>query len=193
MSAYRPKRRGPRSQAGAVLFLWILVAATAAGQTPEDSQHTLGHPGYLVISGAATADSASGFHWQTGPGPDELSLVWDEGMLTIPGDLQPESFGPDDLAVPCGPELAGAGNAGRLVFRPGRYPVTEPVLLTDGTVTLYVAGGELEIVGQRVRYRPTGKKMEDIRASYILLAGLVLLTVVLLRRARRGLSGERDR
>ena len=105
-------------------------------------------------------------------------------MLTVPSDLQPETFGPDDLAVPCGAGLTGTGNAGRLVFQPGRYPVTEPLLLTDGTVTLYVAGGELEIVGERVRYRATetaDRERKDPRASFMLLAGLVLLTVVYVR------------
>ena len=193
MSARRSKIHAPLSVPGAALFLLVLVVAPVAGQEPDEADLTLGHPGYLVITGAATADSASGFHWQSGPSLDQRSLVWDEGMLTVPDDLQPESFGPDDLAVPCGAGLTGSGNAGRLVFRPGLYPVTEPLILTDGVVTLYVAGGELEIVGQRVRYRASRVKMKDIRASYILLAGLVLLTVVLLRRARRGLSGRTGR
>jgi hypothetical protein len=177
------------------LLLAAVVCCCAwpgVGRAAADPHH-LGHPGYLVLVGAAMADSTTEFLWQEGPGPDQRSLVWPAGALTVPVDLTAESFGPTDLAVPCGAQLAGASHGGRLVFEPGIYEVVSPLLLTDGTVTLYAAAGELEILGERILYRPPMKQGRDPRASFILLAGLVLLTLVLLRRARRGLGGGRGR
>lgn len=167
----------------------VVLAGPGAGQ---ENRHALGHPGFIVVKGAA-GDTTGTFAWQTGPGAQQRSLVWEDGVLTIPVELVPETFGPDGLAVACGAELAGGGHGGRLVFDGGRYRVHEPLLLTDGTVTLYATAGELEILGERVTYRAPSRSVTDPRSSYLLLAGLVLLTLVLLRRARMGFreSGQR--
>jgi hypothetical protein len=166
----------------------LLLAACLAASAPaggQEARHALGHPGYIVMAGAVE-DTTGTFVWQSGPGATQRSLVWEDGVLTIPADLVPETFGPADLAIPCGPELAGGGHGGKLVFSGGNYRIHEPLLLTDGTVTLYATAGTLEILGERVRYVAPRRSLKDPRASYILLAGLVLLTLVLLRRARIG-------
>jgi len=182
------------SATGCPLAALVLVCAVSLVSLPATGQddslpvdrYSLGHPGYIIMT-AAVGDTTGTFVWQAGPGPTQRSLVWAEGVLTVPVTLAPETFGPADLAVPCSAELAGGGHGGRLVFSGGKYRIDEPLLLTDGSVTLYATAGELEILGERVRYRAPRKAIKDTRSSYLLLAGLVLLTIVLLRRARLGL------
>lgn len=181
-TALRPLSSGCRPAALVLASALLLVALPGRGQ---DSRHALGHPGYIVMTGAAH-DTTGTFFWQGGPGPDQRSLVWAQGVLTVPVELVPETFGPADLAVPCGAELAGGGHGGRLVFTGGTYRIDEPLLLTDGSVTLYATAGKLEILGERVRYSAPKVSVKNPLASYVLLAGLLLLTLVLLRRARLG-------
>ncbi len=172
---------GVRPHAALIGALAMCAAAAAAA---DSSRHVLGEAGFLVIVGAA--DSSDVYEWQDGPGEDQRSLVWDEGVLTVPVDLVCETNGPGDLSVPCRATLAGNGRGGRLVFAEGTFPVDEPLRLTDGVVDFYAANGELEIRAGRIRYRRAIPRQKDPRASFIMLAGMVLLTVVLLRRARRG-------
>lgn len=180
--ALHPRSSGSGPAALVVACVLLLIALPGLGQ---DDRHALGHPGYIVMTGAAH-DTTGTFFWQSGPGPDQRSLVWAQGVLTVPVGLVPETFGPADLAVACGADLAGGGHGGRLVFTGGRYRIKEPLLLTDGSVTLYATAGKLEILGERVRYTAPKASLKDSRASFLLLAGLVLLTLVLLRRARLG-------
>ena len=184
-----------------LLLLMIFgLAATVDGlgqetATPEMAQRLgdqLGHPGYLII--AAARDSAAGFQWLDGPGPDQISLTWLDGMLTLPDSLVLEPFAEHDLAVPVSSALAGAGAGGKLQWQDGTFTISEPILLTDGTVQLLASAGELEIVASRIRYRaPEVVPPEpgtDLRASLMMLAGVALLIAVLLRRARRQLKKD---
>ena len=171
---------------GTVLFVVLCVLSGSADVRAQDSadRYELGYPGYLIISSAR--DSTSGFTWQSGPAPDGRSLIWETGMLSVPDTLPVEPFAAADLAVPVGPHLAGGGSQGRLLFRDGDYEIDEPVLLTDGVVSFQTSAGSLEIRGQRIRYRPpTATDAVDPRANYLMLAGVLLLVVILLRRARR--------
>lgn len=176
------------------LTITVIVAASCSAALfaqeagPGVDRHELGTAGFLVIADAN--DTTDVFVWQDGPGEGRRSLVWDEGVLTVPDDMVFESYGPYDLGVPCGANLTGHGKGGRLVFASGTYPIDEPVRLTDGVVDFYAAAGELEIRNGRVRYSRDEARQKDPRASFIMLAGLVLLTVILLRRARRGPSGD---
>jgi len=192
---HREFRQRRRSRFLPALLAILLAGSTTAPARSSEPGRTLGHPGYIVIVGAAAAsDTGEPFRWQDGPGTGQRSLVWSDGMLSVPAEFRLETFGPEDLAVPCGPDLAGGGHGGNLVFSEGTYEVTAPLLLSDGTVTLHAAAGELEILGQRVLYRaPPRVRVKDPRASYLLLAGLVLLTLVLLRRARQGFSSRSAR
>jgi len=172
------------SRGAAVAAVWALVTAAGAFPAPAAAGTTLGNPGYLVVADAA--DSAAGYHWVEGPGPADRSLVWPDGVLTVPATLGLESFGPRDLAVAVGPDLSGTSGDGELQFADGRYRISAPLLLSDGVISLFAARGELEIVGERVRYLPPhSRRGADPRAGYLFLAGMVVLVFVLLRLARR--------
>lgn len=157
------------------------VAAVSVASAANDGEVTLGRPGHVIIS--AGLDSTRGFQWQRGPGPGQRSLTWAQGVLTLPDDQEVESLLEVDLVVPCGDRLSGLGQTGRLVFRDGIYEVSEPVLLSDGVLQLYITAGELEVRGPRVRYTAPREQTKDPRAGYVFLAGMILLVVVLLRRA----------
>jgi hypothetical protein len=172
----------------------ILVASLAFGAGPwaaaqqsdgfgEEGPILLGNPGYVVIS--AGLDSTRGFEWHRGPGPGQRSLTWGQGVLTLADSQEVEAWLDVDLAVPCSGQLSGLGHTGRLVFQDGIFEISEPVLLSDGALQLYVTAGELEVRGQRIRYTGPAESTDrdtDPRAGYIFLAGMVLLVVVLMRR-----------
>ena len=168
------------------LAVWLCIAVTPA--VADEAPRSLGQPGYLVIE--AARDTAAGFRWEAGPGPGHRSLVWDQGRLTLPDTVEAEDFGRDDLGVPCTSRLEGSGASGEILFRDGIYPVSETVVLSDGSLELRVSAGELEFRGARIRYRRPVAGPGQYRSGLILLAGMTLLVVVLLRRARLK-SGER--
>ncbi len=171
---------------GAAFAVCLVLAGTPA--VADDTARTLGRPGYLVIE--AARDSAAGFRWEAGPGPGHRSLVWDQGRLTLPDTVQFEDFARRDIGVPCTARLEGVGASGQLVLRDGIYPVSEPVVLSDGRLELRVSSGELEFRGARIRYRRVMDEAGQFRSGLLLLAGMTLLVVVLLRRARLK-TGER--
>ena len=88
-----------------------------------------------------------------------------------------------DLAIPCFEALSGLGQTGRLLFKDGIYQISEPVVLSDGRLQLYLTAGELEVKGTRVRYSAPAGKSRDPRSGYVFLAGMIVLVLVLLRRA----------
>ena len=162
------------------LILGLLTGfqpASAAGTASV----TLENPGHVII--AAGLDSTRGFHWRLGPAPGQRSLTWQDGVLTLPDSLDVESLRGMDLVVPCTGSLSGLGHTGQLVFQDGIYKVSEPVVLSDGIMQLYLAAGELEFQGLRVRYTAPTAKGKDPRAGYLFLGGMVLLILILLRRA----------
>ncbi|MCK9997273.1 MAG: hypothetical protein KAH56_13440 [Candidatus Krumholzibacteria bacterium] len=171
---------------GAAFAVCLGVAET--GAVAGDDARTLGRPGYLVIETAR--DSAAGFRWEAGPGPGHRSLVWDQGRLTLPDTVEFEDFARHDIGVPCTARLEGTGASGQLVLRDGIYPVSEPVVLSDGRLELSVSSGELEFRGAGIRYRRSMDEAGKFRSGLLLLAGMTLLVVVLLRRARLK-TGER--
>ena len=164
------------------IALAVCFCMAAIPVSAEEAPRTLGQPGYLVIE--AARDSAAGFRWEAGPGPGHRSLVWDQGRLTLPDSVEAGDFGRDDLGVPFTARLVGTGASGELVFRDGIYPVSEPVVLSDGSFELRVSAGELEFRGASIRYRRPAAEAGQYRSGLILLAGMTLLVVVLLRRAR---------
>lgn len=186
----------PRFLIPAICFLLVIQPSWAGSQvnvappgTRADGE-VLGHPGYLII--AAARDSSAGFNWLEGPGPGQISLTWLDGMLTLPDSMVLEPFGQFDLAVPVTAQLSGAGASGKLDWRDGIYEISEPVMLNDGVIGLLVSEGELEILGTRIRYRAPERddpqKKVDPRASFFMLAGIMLLIGVLMRRARRTIN-----
>ncbi len=169
--------------------LWPIVLVVAAGSAlgVRAAGTVQGRPGLLVLAGAA--DSTAAYRWQVGPAAGQRSLVWEQGLLTLPDSLVLDTFGPRDLAVPTGATLTGTSGGGDLLFADGSYALSAPLLLTDGCISFYAAAGELEIVGERLRYLPPQAVVKgdgaDPRAGMIMLAGMVLLVVVLLRLARK--------
>jgi len=152
------------------------------------SGSTLGQAGYLIIEGVR--DSTSAFAWHSGPKPAYHSLVWPEGTLSLPDSVSLEDFGPSDVGTACLAQLSGVGNSGRLVFEDGIYSISEPLLLADGVLELHVSGGELEVRGTQIRYRRPHIEETSQKANLIFLSGLVLLIVVLMRRARKKLRAS---
>lgn len=181
--------RGARPGAGwclawvMVLPMWLGLGGVpaAAEEKPAPARH-LGRPGYLVIE--AARDSTASFRWEAGPRPGFRSLVWDQGRLTLPDSLEPEDLALQDVGVPCTARLAGSGASGQLVLRDGIYPVSEPVILSDGRLELQISAGELEFRGARIRYRRAAAESRTFKAGLLMLAGMTLLVAVLLRRAR---------
>lgn len=173
-----PRRRIQRM----LLTLWLggLVCLAAAPAGAQEQDVSLGHPGLLVLT--AALDSTRGYEWQLGPGAGQRSLTWAQGSLTLPDTLELESMRDIDLLVPCTADLAGQGASGRLIFRDGIYPVSEPLHLTDGVVDLYVTEGELEVRGQRIRYTAPRTDEPHPQAGFLFLLGMVILVIVLLRR-----------
>ena len=163
----------------------VLAGVGPGGPGACDADESLGHPGYVILAGAA--DSAAGYRWRDGPGPDQRSLVWTHGVLTVPRDFACERFGAHDLAVPVSAQLGGAGGGGGLVFADGRYVLEQPLHLGDGRVSMYFAAGELEILAERIRYVPptSAADRREPRAGLLFLAGMILLVAVMLRLARR--------
>lgn len=167
-----------------VALLWLssgLVSADVARSVTERTH--LGRQGYVVIEKGR--DASAGFRWQDGPAPGRHSLVWPEGTLSLPDSLDLEDFGQRDAGLACGEELSGVGTSGHLVFRDGSYQISEPVVLADGKFELHLSAGELIVRGDQIRYRRPQEQDRKTQANYVFLAGLVLLIIVLMRRARR--------
>lgn len=167
-----------------LLLLILLLGGNWGFAGPAAAQsggQTLGQAGYIVIENGR---DAAGFRWQEGPGPGRHSLVWPEGTLSLPDSLELDEFGPHDAGIVCRAELSGVGGSGQLVFQDGVYQVSEPLLLADGVLELHVSAGELIVRGSQIRYRRPHSEDRKTRANFIFLAGMMVLIIVLLRRAR---------
>ncbi len=162
----------------------IGLPGNVLGQSSEFSQFALHQPGVLIIT--AARDTTAGFEWRPGPGSGRISLVWQGGVLSVPGTLAMEAYPDLDLGVPLLAGFSGNLEEGPLVFDDGVYPILENLVMSDGVVQLVVSVGELEIHGPRFRYTSSGKKtLDEPKANFLLIAGLLLLIGVLLRRARQ--------
>lgn len=178
----------PRAHFPITLAAILLSLATG---TQAQERFGLEDDGLLILT--AAQDSTSGFRWENGPGPSQLSLIWPEGRLTIPADLAMESDPSGDLGVPLQAGFTGTGPGGGVDLRDGRRIIRESLAFTDGRVHWVVSGGRLDIAGPNLRYRraqepatgePEGALGRDQQADFLLIAGLLLLIAVLLRRAR---------
>jgi hypothetical protein len=163
----------------------ILMSMLAVVPKSVVANNSLGRDGYLIIEGVR--DSLSEFSRQDGPKVGFSALVWPEGTLSLPDSIAFDDFGLSDVGTPCLAALSGVGNSGRLVFEDGIYPISEPVLLADGILELHLSGGELEIRGTQLRYRRPQVEDKSQKSNLIFLSGLVLLIIVLMRRARKKL------
>lgn len=172
---------------GAIVATTIALGAVALAMTApapvraaaaEPAVHP-GRPGLLVIEAAA---DSSRFRWAPMGEDGSRALVWDGGSLFLPPGVECGSLGPTSLTLRYGVGLAGVADGRRLLFEPGRYPVDSPLLLTDGRFHLNVHRGEIVIAAGRIRYVDSAGA--DPRAQYLLLAGVALLTFIMLARTR---------
>jgi len=170
-----------------VVAAWLvgICAAGPAGAEPDAPDTTsgaLGTEGYIIIEGAR--EPGGGFIWEEDTRPGHRVLTWEGGRLVVPDSVEVGNFSRGDLGIPCGRNLAGAGGSGQLVFRDGIFTISEPVVLGDGTLELNLVAGELEIRGAVIRYRRPAGREGFTKPGMLMLAGMALLVVVLMRRAR---------
>ncbi len=182
-------RLRPCGWLGGLVCLVLFVPCGHAQGQPDQNQR-LGQQGYVVIE--AVRDSVSGFVWETDAIPGFRTLRWEEGLLIIPASFPVEDFGRRDIGFACTEFLEGSGSSGQLLFQDGIFPVSEPLVLADGLIELRMTGGELEIRGAMIRYRRPAAGGSDFKSGLLLLAGMTLMIIVLLRRARLK-SDERSR
>ncbi|MGD9548277.1 MAG: hypothetical protein AB7V45_12125 [Candidatus Krumholzibacteriia bacterium] len=183
----------PAGIPAAIGLVALIVAASAISGRPAPAGTELGRSGFLIIMGAR--DSSASFQWRDGPAAGQRSLVWPDGQLVLPDTLVPEPYGAFDLGVIVTGGLAGSGAGGRLDFRDGSFAIDEPLVMTDGTVSLLASAGTLEIRGPQLRYRAPPEMASspgDPRAGFLLLAGIILLVVVLMRRVNLHRRRMRD-
>ena len=162
----------------AVCFWWAMpvVADTVS----------LGRPGYLIIESAR--DASGSFVWQAGSGDAEAELVWDGGRLWVADSSFVESFAQMDIGLPVSASLVGRGAGGIIHWQDGVFAVSENLVLEDGVLRLEISTGELEIRDTNIRYRraATGDdgRGSSLTAGLAFLAGMALLILTLMRRAR---------
>ncbi len=173
-----------------ILLLAFSLLAIPGLARPGTRQELTGE-GLLVIT--AAQDSTRSFRWEEGPGSGQLSLVWPEGRLIIPSELSLQGDAQGDLGIPLRAGFGGNSPAGPVALGEGLQSIDANLAFSDGRLQWMVSGGELEIHGNRLIYRRpwvgTGKApgtgLKDQRANLLMIAGLLLLIAVLLRRARR--------
>jgi hypothetical protein len=176
-------------------LIWVVLAATvwsspSAGADPPASASAPLHPtrpGLLIIE--AARDTTLDFRWLSLPTLGVRCLVWPGGVLSIPDTLATGSFGVADLTLPHGATLTGISAGRRLLFTEGRYAIDRPLMLTDGVSHLFLTKGDVLIEEGRIVYRMKGAGA-DPRAQFLLLAGIILLTFVLIVRARSRLRNR---
>jgi hypothetical protein len=168
-----------------VLSVWVWWSVAAPWGSAQDTREV--HPqraGILVIE--AGLDSTAGFRWVSLPEQGVRCLTWRDGTLVLPLEQPTGQFGVDDLTLPFDSGMMGISDGRRLLFREGRYPIDRPLLLADGSRWIFFSRGELVIEPGRIIYRQ-GPPPTNLKAQYLLLAGIVILITVLMVRIRRRL------
>jgi hypothetical protein len=182
----RTDRRGLRT-AAAVLFGAATLAVAPITASAEDVPNAWPHPegpGTLVV--AAGQDSGSTYTWLPLSDQGRRLLVWEQGVLSIPDSLALRVPG-RDFEVPYLPSLVGVSQQSGLRFEAGDYDIEHPLLLSDGRMRLYASGGRLRIERGSIVY-VAAKPSTDPRASYLFLAALLIISFLLLARARSRLK-----
>lgn len=167
-----------------ILVLVLIPTLVSAQSDTGQERFSLEQPGILIIT--AASDTSAGFQWRSGPGVGRISLVWDGGVLSVPDTLAMDGYPNNNLGIPLRPGFSGSGGQGPFLLADGIYPVKENLMLGDGVIQLMASDGEFEIFGPRFRYsRPQPSIVNDkTKANFMMIAGLLLLIAVLLRRAR---------
>jgi len=165
-----------------ILLLLFCFPGITQAQTDESTPIGLQQPGVLIIT--AARDTTAGFEWRNGPGMGRLSLVWEGGTLSVPDTLAMEAYPNLNLGVPLKKGFSGNLDNGPILLDDGVYKIRETLIMSDGVVQLVVSSGELEIHGPRFRYTLFDQTSDETKSNFLLIAGLLVLIAVLLRRAR---------
>ncbi len=166
-------RRGGRS--AVALAILLLAGTVPVGAEPAD---------LLVLESGA--DSSS--HRWTGLPDGARCLGWAGGCLVLEAGVAAQPYGADGLAL-AAPGLVAVDRDGRLELPEGTFRIDRPLLVAGPGVRLLLARGLLDRHDRRLLVRdlpPVSARRQS--ASYLLLAGLALLTFVLLARVRRRLG-----
>ncbi|HOX26562.1 MAG TPA: hypothetical protein PLL30_08260 [Candidatus Krumholzibacteria bacterium] len=142
-----------------------------------------GGPVLLVIE--AARDTTAGFVALPLPELGRRALAWPDGVVTLPDTTEWLEEGPRGLAFRLeSPSLVGVAAGGRFACEPGSYRLDAPLVLADGAVVACLSAGSLDVTGERITYRqPPARR--DQRGNYLILAGLLIATAVMLRGVRR--------
>ncbi len=165
-----------------ISLLLLFFPGLVWGQANSQITNALEQPGVLIITSAR--DTTAGFQWQPGPGNGRISLVWPGGVLSLPDSLAMEAYPNSNLAIPLIAGFSGNLEAGPFALDDGTYEINENLIMSDGVIQLIVSSGELEIFGPRFRYTLSSDNSHESRSNYLLIAGLLVLIAVLLRRSR---------
>ncbi len=139
-------------------------------------------PERLVIP--AARDTSVGFVAVPLPADGGTVLAWPEGVVVTEAGVPWLPDGQQGLAFALDGPLRGAGAGGLFTARPGRFTIDTPLYLAAGGVRAYLQSGELIVAADRLEYRRP-HAAADPRGDYLLLAGLVVATGILLHLARR--------
>ncbi len=177
--------------AGGVLPTAGPAAAAPVGASATDAaaDHPA-YPGLLIIESAR--DTTRNYVWIDTPELAQRSLVWPTGVLTVPEAMLLEEYGVSGLAIGYTTVLTGMSDGRQLLFAAGKHRIDTPLYLTDGNLSLYAASGEIIIESSRLLYRDTKSDTggKDPRANYLFLTAIVLLTFILMVRARSRLRKD---
>jgi len=172
-------RRGPST----VVRLCLLVLAGAAcvpGGAPPAVGGDAAGPGVLWVLPGAGASAV----WMDAPDSAVSCLSWPGGLLLVARGA-PRLAGPDGaIGLAYGGGRHGFTGGRHLLFSPGRFAVREPLLLTDGSLRVFVSRGELEIADGRLVVRATGARPADGSAGRLLGLGMLVIVGVLTVRGR---------
>jgi len=184
-----PRTSRPHPVGLACLLLTGVCAVAVAGTDTAVAEEpgvvssvlSAARDGHLVV--VAAADSTAGFAWVRQPERARRLLVWPAGVLSVPDSLEVSWEGSADLVVPTLAGLRGFSGTRGLAFLGGSYAIETPLLLDDGRIQLFAAAGELEIGVDRLVYRSRAPAL-DGRSSYLFMAAILILSLVLLARVR---------
>lgn len=169
------------ARSSTVVGFCLLVLAGAvcasAGVSPMVGSETAG-PGVLwVLPGAGAV-------WIEAPDSAVSCLSWSGGLLLVARGT-PRLAGSDGaIGLAYGGGRRGFTGGRHLLFSPGRFTVREPLLLTDGSLQVFVSRGELEIADDRLIVRARDAGPAEGRAGLLLALGMLLIVGVLTVRGR---------
>ncbi len=162
---------------GFCLLVLAGVACVPGGGSSAFGDDAAG-PGVLwVVPGAGAV-------WIDSPDSALSCLSWSGGLLLVErGTLR--LAGPDGaIGLAYGGGRYGFTGGRHLLFSPGRFTVREPLLLTDGSLQVFVSRGELEIADDRLIVRARGAGPAEGRAGLLLGLGMLVIVGVLTVRGR---------